>query len=197
MVRNMFAGYNQQDAQEFISFLLDELHEDLNKVLIKPYIEKDDNLVFGSDIEECIYNKNNFLARNQSIIVDLFYGMFKSTVVCPNQDCKNISKSYDPYSVISIPINVKAITKEIFVYFIFEKFEYKIIQYKMTIPYDMGIYSFRKKIEYLFQIGYNTFEIYKNKGNELVLFKDENMGVFDFLDYNKENIFISKSKYYF
>ena len=36
MVRNMFAGYNQQDAQEFISFLLDELHEDLNKVLIKP-----------------------------------------------------------------------------------------------------------------------------------------------------------------
>ena len=32
----MFAGYNQQDAQEFISFLLDELHEDLNKVLIKP-----------------------------------------------------------------------------------------------------------------------------------------------------------------
>ena len=123
MVRNMFAGYNQQDAQEFISFLLDELHEDLNKVLIKPYIEKDDNLVFGSDIEECIYNKNNFLARNQSIIVDLFYGMFKSTVVCPNQDCKNISKSYDPYSVISIPINVKAITKEIFVYFIFEKFE--------------------------------------------------------------------------
>ena len=76
--------------------------------------------------------------------------MFKSTVVCPNQDCKNISKSYDPYSVISIPINVKAITKEIIVYFIFEKFEYKIIQYKMTIPYDMGIYSFRKKIEYLF-----------------------------------------------
>ena len=32
MVRNMFAGYNQQDAQEFISFL----HEDLNKFLIKP-----------------------------------------------------------------------------------------------------------------------------------------------------------------
>ena len=69
MVRNMFAGYNQQDAQEFISFLLDELHEDLNKVLIKPYIEKDDNLVFGSDIEECIYI---FLARNQSIIVEFF-----------------------------------------------------------------------------------------------------------------------------
>ena len=47
----------------------------------------------------------------------------------------------------------------------------------MNISYDMVIYSFRKKIEYLFQISYNTFEIYKNKGNELVLIKDENMGM--------------------
>ena len=48
----------------------------------------------------------------------------------------------------------------------------------MNISYDMVIYSFRKKIEYLFQMGYNTFEIQKNKGNELVLIKDENMGMF-------------------
>ena len=51
-----FKGNEQQDCQEFLSFLLQGLHEDLNKVLNKPYIEKDDNLVFGSDIEECIYN---------------------------------------------------------------------------------------------------------------------------------------------
>ena len=75
-------------------------------------------------MEECIYNKNIFLARNQSIIVDFFDGiLFKSSIVYPNQNYKNISKSYHPYYVISIPINIKAITKEIFVYFIFEKFE--------------------------------------------------------------------------
>ena len=130
MVRNMFAGYNQQDAQEFISFLLDELHEDLNKVLNKPYIEKDDNLVFNSDFEEFNYNKNNFLDRNQSIIVYFFYGMFKSSIVCPSQNYKNISKSYHSYSVISIPINIKAITKEIFVYFFLKNLNRKLYNIK-------------------------------------------------------------------
>ena len=33
-----FAGYDQQDSQEFLGNFLDLLHEDLNKVLRKPYI---------------------------------------------------------------------------------------------------------------------------------------------------------------
>jgi ubiquitin C-terminal hydrolase len=32
-----FAGYQQQDSSEFLSFLLDGLHEDLNRVKKKPY----------------------------------------------------------------------------------------------------------------------------------------------------------------
>ncbi len=186
IVSNLFADYNQQDSQEFISFLLNELHEDLNIAANKPYIEKNDNLFFNSDFEEFKYNKNNFLDRNQSIIIDLFYGMFKSTIVCPNENCKKVSKSYEPYSFISIPINLKPRDKEIYIYFIFEKFEYQIIKYKMNIPYDMDIYSFRKKVEYLFKIDYNTFEIYKYKDNELMVIHDENIGVFDFLGNNHE-----------
>ncbi|MES1915969.1 MAG: hypothetical protein MHM6MM_007840 [Cercozoa sp. M6MM] len=34
-----FVGYNQQDAQEFCGFLLDGLHEDLNRVRQKEYVE--------------------------------------------------------------------------------------------------------------------------------------------------------------
>jgi ubiquitin C-terminal hydrolase len=30
---------NQHDSQEFVNFLLDSLHEDLNRVKKKPYIE--------------------------------------------------------------------------------------------------------------------------------------------------------------
>ena len=33
-----FSGYNQQDSQEFMSFLLDGLHEDLN--LVKTNFQK-------------------------------------------------------------------------------------------------------------------------------------------------------------
>ena len=34
-----FAGYSQQDSQELLAFLLDGLHEDLNRVEKKRYVE--------------------------------------------------------------------------------------------------------------------------------------------------------------
>ena len=35
-----FNGSRQQDTQEFISYLLDSLHEDLNKVMVKPIVKR-------------------------------------------------------------------------------------------------------------------------------------------------------------
>ena len=34
-----FMGFDQQDSQEYISFLIDGLHEELNLRMKKPYIE--------------------------------------------------------------------------------------------------------------------------------------------------------------
>ena len=55
--------------QEFLAFLLDGLHEDLNRVKCKPYIEAKG--LEGSPDEEAAeeYWKNH-LTRNDSIIVD-------------------------------------------------------------------------------------------------------------------------------
>jgi len=38
-INPMFSGYAQHDSQEFFSFLIDGLHEDLNRVEKKPYVE--------------------------------------------------------------------------------------------------------------------------------------------------------------
>ncbi len=38
----MFSGYNQHDSGQLITYLLDGLHEDLNRVIEKPYIESKD-----------------------------------------------------------------------------------------------------------------------------------------------------------
>jgi ubiquitin C-terminal hydrolase len=38
-----FTGYQQQDSQELLAYMLDGLHEDLNRILKKPYIQTDDN----------------------------------------------------------------------------------------------------------------------------------------------------------
>lgn len=34
-----FSGYQQHDSQELMIFLLDGLHEDLNRIKKKPYVE--------------------------------------------------------------------------------------------------------------------------------------------------------------
>ena len=38
-----FTDFQQHDSQEFLSFLLDGLHEDLNRVHTKPYVELKDS----------------------------------------------------------------------------------------------------------------------------------------------------------
>ena len=38
-----FTGYQQQDSQELLAYMLDGLHEDLNRILKKPYFESGDD----------------------------------------------------------------------------------------------------------------------------------------------------------
>ncbi|PIN10924.1 Ubiquitin-specific protease [Handroanthus impetiginosus] len=65
-----FGGYNQHDSQEFLSFLLDGLHEDLNRVKRKPYMQaKDENGRPDEEVADEYWQ--NHLSRNDSIIVDL------------------------------------------------------------------------------------------------------------------------------
>ena len=45
-----FSGYQQQDSQELLAFLLDGLHEDLNRVKQKPYIEIPDDKARPDDV---------------------------------------------------------------------------------------------------------------------------------------------------
>lgn len=96
-----FSGYNQHDSQELLAFLLDGLHEDLNRVKQKPYIETKDS--DGRPDEEVAdefwrYHK----ARNDSIIVDVCQGQYKSTLVCPV--CSKISITFDPFMYLSLPL---------------------------------------------------------------------------------------------
>lgn len=77
-----FSGYGQQDSCELLNYLLDLIHEDLNRVKKKPYVEMPDHDGTRPDDEMSKLFWQAFLARNQSIIVDLMYGQLKSTVKC-------------------------------------------------------------------------------------------------------------------
>lgn len=76
-----FSGFGQQDSCELVNYVLDLMHEDLNRVKKKPYVEmKDHNGRPDSVVSQEYWE--GFLARNRSIIVDLMYGQLKSTVTC-------------------------------------------------------------------------------------------------------------------
>ncbi|KAH9738793.1 ubiquitin carboxyl-terminal hydrolase 5 [Citrus sinensis] len=96
-----FSGYNQHDSQELLAFLLDGLHEDLNRVKHKPYIKSKD--ADGRPDEEVADEYwANHIARNDSIIVDVCQGQYKSTLVCPV--CNKVSVTFDPFMYLSLPL---------------------------------------------------------------------------------------------
>ncbi|KAL5361086.1 hypothetical protein BJX96DRAFT_151378 [Aspergillus floccosus] len=113
-----FSGYGQQDSQEFLLFLLDGLQEDLNRIQKKPYIEKPDStdeMVHNRAALEDFANKcwDIYKARNDSVITDLFAGMYKSTLVCP--ECKKVSIIFDPFNNLTLQLPIENLwSKEIF-----------------------------------------------------------------------------------
>ncbi|CAL5868063.1 uncharacterized protein PFLUO_LOCUS2286 [Penicillium psychrofluorescens] len=101
------SGFEQHDSQEFLMFLLDGLSEDLNRIKKKPYIEKPDStdeMVHDREALEKFAAKSwdIYKARNDSVITDLFAGMYKSTLVCP--ECDKVSIIFDPFSSLTLPI---------------------------------------------------------------------------------------------
>lgn len=104
---SQFAGGGQHDSQELLEWLLDGLHEDLNRVMEKPYSELKDS----DGRADAIVASEAWLqhhSRNQSIVIDLFYGQLKSKVNCLG--CGRDSVRFDPFSLLSLPLPVENYT---------------------------------------------------------------------------------------
>ena len=95
-----FAGYDQQDAQELLAFLLNGFNEDLNRVTSKPYAEQPDSNGRPDDevAEEWWLNT---LMREQSIVL-LFTGQFKSLLTCGT--CGAESARFEPFTTLQLPL---------------------------------------------------------------------------------------------
>ena len=98
-----FLGFRQHDSQELLATLLDGLHEDLNRIVDKPYVVVPDangrpDPVVASEAWDA------YLKRNDSVIVDYFQGQYKSTVTCPNESCGNVSVTFDPFMYLTLPL---------------------------------------------------------------------------------------------
>ena len=96
-----FIGYQQQDSQELIMSLLDGLHEDLNRVMEKPYVQIPDSEGRSDAVvarEQLAVHRR----RERSVIFDLFGGVTKSTITWP--DAPDAEKrKFEVFTTLSLP----------------------------------------------------------------------------------------------
>ena len=107
LIDDRFSGNDQQDTHEFMTFLIDSIHEDLNKVINKPkiYRKESEYTAYYSAVlndKQSTIEWNNFLKRNQSIMVDLFYGQYKATISCTH--CNHKSVNFSTYLSLQLSI---------------------------------------------------------------------------------------------
>lgn len=97
-----FSGYRQHDAQELLAYVLDALHEDLNAIQHKPVVEKVEADASSPLDEVAARSWEGYLRRNRSPLIQLFHGMLKSRIECP--DCQKVSITFDPFLYLPLPL---------------------------------------------------------------------------------------------
>ena len=169
-----YEGNDQEDAHEFLNYVLDMFHEDLNRVTLRPSLNNnDDNNIINinniniSDEEKSIIDWNNFLKRNQSILIDLFYGQYKSCVICPKCHFKSIN--FNSFLSLELPITENKNYTVIGICFIDYLKETPYVYFNIILyKNELKIYFLRKKIANFLEIDMLEFEIVSIFNNEII-----------------------------
>ncbi|KAG5180921.1 hypothetical protein JKP88DRAFT_143180, partial [Tribonema minus] len=100
-----FQGFQQHDVHEYLAFLLDAIHEDLNRVVVtSAAVDGAAAAAAARTREEAAAREawRGYLLRNKSIVVDLFQGQLRSALTC--DECGHVSVTFDPFMYLSVPV---------------------------------------------------------------------------------------------
>jgi len=158
-----FDGFQQQDSQEFLTFLLDGLHEDLNRIKDKPATTNPESDGSIPDIEIATKSWEIFKQRNDSFLVDLLYGQVKNEIVCPK--CALTSIVFDPFTFLQLPLPVDNLRE---IPFTFVPVDSRIMpkKYKVKLSAVEFIRAFKAKVAECIGVKVENlrfYEVFKHK----------------------------------
>ena len=152
-----FNNYQQQDANEYLNFVLESLHEELNLHSTKKYIEeKDDIYKHNSDEEMGNISWSNNLRRNASFIDSIFLFQLKSNLTC--RKCSTKKFNFETNYIFDLPLSLcKMVTVDISLYRL--PFRYKLYFDKINKDFENYIQKDENKNINLYQ---NLWNYYTN-----------------------------------
>uniref|UniRef100_A0A8B9JDC0 ubiquitinyl hydrolase 1 n=1 Tax=Astyanax mexicanus TaxID=7994 RepID=A0A8B9JDC0_ASTMX len=143
-INDQFSGCEQQDSQELLLFLMDGLHEDLNKAdNRKRYKEEVNDHLDDVSAADLAWGKHKLL--NESIIVALFQGQFKSSLQCLS--CHRKSRMFETFMYLSLPLPSSNKCSLQDCLRLFSKEEKMTGNDKVYCPHCKGLREFTKKLE--------------------------------------------------
>ena len=151
-----FQNYEQQDAYDFYTFLLESLHEDTNIKSNKIKLKNPDNNNLTEEELGNEYWANN-IRNNASYFYSLYLGQLKSTLRCTI--CNKSKVSFEHFSSLSLPIPEG---NKIILYIVLYRLPFTLKPYYNVNNKNFSSSSLRKSLQ---KIKINSIGIYADESD--------------------------------
>ncbi|KAM8947466.1 ubiquitin carboxyl-terminal hydrolase 43 isoform 2-T2 [Pelodytes ibericus] len=139
---SQFRGNSQHDALEFLLWLLDRVHEDLNssngqkaKTSTKP--------TSGAEQNSVIPSPSSHTGESQSFVQEHFQAQYRSSLTCPH--CHKQSDTFDPFLCVSLPIPLRQ-TRALNVTLVFQTKQQRFLRIGLAVPLFGAVSSLRQMV---------------------------------------------------
>ena len=140
---SQFRSSTQHDAQEFLFWMLDKVHEDLNTANKKKYKTIKNNYGRPDDVIAA-ETLANYVRCNNSFVQAVFQAQFRSSLTCPR--CHKQSNTFDPFHCVSVQLP-QLTQQPIIVKVLHQTKQPKQVQMGFGIPHGSSIVALREQLE--------------------------------------------------
>ncbi|XP_055223458.1 ubiquitin carboxyl-terminal hydrolase 43 isoform X3 [Gorilla gorilla gorilla] len=138
---SQFQGNSQHDALEFLLWLLDRVHEDLEGSSRGPVSEKLPPEATKTS-ENCL-SPSAQLPLGQSFVQSHFQAQYRSSLTCPH--CLKQSNTFDPFLCVSLPIPLRQ-TRFLSVTLVFPSKSQRFLRVGLAVPILSTVAALRKMV---------------------------------------------------